>query len=202
MAKTKNTNVSASILMRLVIPETKTINYEGIDIVITPTLSLGQAMQFIDNIVNSCIDEETGEYTPITKELAIAINTIIMYSNCEVPSDNSDRYNLVYQTELYQTIVDNINSVQFYNLLDVIDSTISHKLAITTSTATQQVNILLAKIDEMNSRMNEAFGEFMGVDMAEVLKGLLINGSVDEEKLVNAVLKSKDDIVTIPKNRS
>ena len=51
---------------------------------------------------------------------AIKTNIISAYANVELQEDLSDLYNLIYGTDLYKTICDNVSNIQVKSIIDSV----------------------------------------------------------------------------------
>lgn len=177
--------------------EQKLTLMDSIEVTIFPLLTLKQTLAFIDNVVDSCFDSESGAYLPELKELAIGLNILMMYTNCRIPDDIEDRYRILYAMNKCQDIIDIIDKNQFYDIMQAIDEAIEHKKNMLTNAAEEKINSVLAALKTADNELSERFKNFEDLDMDAVLKGLLSNGVIDEEKLVNAVKNTqKETLVT------
>lgn len=190
--KTDN-RVDISKLLNLPRFDTQTVTLaDGVEVIVSPFLSIGKALSFIDNVVDSCFNTETGEYMPESKELAIGLNILTMYTNCYVPDDIESEYKLLYATDKCEKIREVIDINQFYDILDVIDASIDHRKQLLVSNASEKTNSLLTALTAVNAELGDKFKEFEDMDMQAIMKGLLSDGVIDEEKLVNAIKNTQE----------
>jgi 2-C-methyl-D-erythritol 2,4-cyclodiphosphate synthase len=123
MAKKKGKQVSISALENIVKqadPNIIDVEWNGLSVAITRTISLEEMMKFADNVHKSCFNVDTGAYMPEVKEFAIRSNIMQRYANFSLP-DNMDRqYMIVMTSGAVEMILEHINLVQYHALMDAI----------------------------------------------------------------------------------
>ena len=141
--------------------DTETKHWNGIDVEVHRTLNFTDAMKFVDMVVSLAYDEMTGSYTPELKDLGIRKSVIDLYTNVELPTDIEECHEVLYETNLFEFVLNLINGRQ----LNMIVASIEDKLNYITQT----------NIDAINRKMNEltsVFGDFMknfeGVDINQL----------------------------------
>lgn len=168
---------------------------DKVEIIVHPFLSLRQTLTFIDNVVESCFDSETGDYLPELKDLSIGLNILMMYTNCNIPDDIEERYRLLYVINQCQDIIEVVNKNQFNDIMHIIDESIEYKKSLLANASIEKANSILNALQSANSELSSKFKEFEDMDMDKILKSLLSNGVINEEKLVNAVKQSQNKTV-------
>jgi len=143
------------------------------------TISLNEAMSFVSEVVDSCVDGVSLEYIPEVYDFAIRVGVLSYYSNLKLPTSAKDQYTLVYGTSAYDQILQYINYSQYKAIIDAIDKKISY-----------MTNIMLST---MSSKVNEMIDSFN--DMTKADEGML--SSIDPDALADVVsylsLKNKNN---------
>ena len=157
-------------------------------IVIRPTLSLKNMMQFVENVVSSCVDAETGVYTPEIKEFAIRSEILTKYANFNLPSNAEKQYELLYCTGVVEQVKSKINNAQFFEIKRSIDARIDHELKKIESTLASKANELISQVEVLLEQLGVLFGGINSEDFNGVVKKLADMDDMTEESLAKAVL--------------
>lgn len=171
---------------------TKTVEWNGVEIIIKNTLSLHEVIDFVDGVATSCFKQETGAYMPEVKDFAIKCCIMQLYANFRLPSNVETRYDLVYRTDAVDVIVQYINKVQLEEIVDAINDKIDNIAQANIEMVNIQMNELYTSFNNLQEQMNSIFSGIKEDDMAKLL-GAMSEGKLDEEKLVQAYMQSKKD---------
>ena len=117
------------------------------------TLSLDEAMGFVSDIVESCVDMEAAEYTPEGFDMAVRINMMTYYAGVDAPKDLAKAYSVVYDESLREKLLGLINLSQANALIAAADNRIRHMREIMVSASTKKINELIYGMD---SALNES----------------------------------------------
>ncbi len=161
---------------------------EDVDITIRRKLSLKDMMQFVENVVSSCIDAETATYTPEIKEFAIHSEILTTYANFNLPSNAEKQYELVYGTNALEQVMEHIDRSQLYEIKEAIDARIKHELRVIETSAAIKANEMMIRLSDAIEQVNSVFGDISGDDFNRVVKNLSEMNSVTDESIVKAVL--------------
>lgn len=172
------------------LPELITIEWTGINIEIKPTLSLGEMYGFVNGVVSACVDTTTGVYNAEIKDFAIKMMVLENYANFTLPKNSEKSYDLIYRTDAFFKVRENINPVQFEEMCNAIDEKIEYVLKSNIETANRQINEMYTSMDGIQNQLSSLLSEINEDDIKNLL-GALTKGDVDEEKLMNAYLSGK-----------
>lgn len=164
---------------------------DNVEIHITKTLPLQEMLLFVQEVVEACIDGETGEYLPEAYDFAIRAGVLTRYANFTLPANLDNQYMLVYNTGAFDQVVAHINERQFNDIVRAIDKKIKFMLEIISSSAVTKINEVIGKFNELAETAENAFGDVNGEDMANVVKGITQLKDINEENIAQAILKSK-----------
>lgn len=179
MAKTKKlsfNNLADEIKER----EVKTIKLDPdskFEIHVKPTLAMADAMKFVNNVVAACIDLDTMDYTPEAYDLALRLATVTMYTDIEPPKNFEKAYKVLYETKLYDKVLDCINKEHYFVLIDAAYEHIEYL-------KNSFISVSAVKMGEVVDKMNK-----MMDDSADTLKEM----NSDEFK---TALASMQDIIS------
>lgn len=124
------------------------VNLDNVNITRT-TLPLNIMTGFVESVVDSCVDETTGEYTPQSYDLAIKINTVLYYSDYKLPKELEQQYEFLLNNDLYNHITEHINKTQYREILRAIDRKIKFKLDCISYSLTTPAKQIIDKLDNV-----------------------------------------------------
>lgn len=160
--------------------------WNGLEITIKHTLTLGEMFALAQGIVEACFDEDN-RYVPEKSDFAMRLGVIELYTNLTLPKDLEEQYDILYRTDIFEFVLGFINSKQFGIIVRSIDERIEQINRINASNVESQLNSMCAAIDNIQQQMSDIFN---GVDAETInkLAGAMINTQLDEEKLVRAIV--------------
>ena len=161
---------------------------EDVNIIIRRTLPLKDMMQFVENVVSSCVDAETASYTPEIKEFAIRSEILTTYANFNLPSNVEKQYELPYCTDVLCQVMEHINNKQLHEIEVAIDARIDHEVKMIETVLAAKTNEMMLRIEAMVEQFEAAFGGINSDDFNGVVKKLSEMDSMTEESIAKAVL--------------
>ena len=161
---------------------------EDVNIIIRRTLPLKDMMQFVENVVSSCVDAETASYTPEIKEFAIRSEILTTYANFNLPSNVEKQYELLYCTDVLCQVMEHINNKQLHEIEVAIDARIDHEVKMIETVLAAKTNEMMLRIEAMVEQFEAAFGGINRDDFNGVVKKLSEMDSMTEESIAKAVL--------------
>lgn len=169
--------------------------YPDIEITIRRVLPLQEVLQFVEDVVSSCIDDGTGRYIPEIQAFTVRASVLTRYANFTLPKDPEKQYDLIYNTDAFQQVIGIIDGVQYNEIMYSINERIKHEISMMEGALASQMAELTAKINSFVNNSEELFGSIDGSDMSALVKNLSKAGNVDEGKLAKAVLdiRKQDD---------
>ena len=190
MAKKKIKRISVNAMDEILkdYENTETIQWNGIEVVITKNLSLEEMMAFADSVVKSCFDQASGTYMPEIKDFAIRSNIMERYANFTLPSKVERQYDVVIRSGVVEEILRHINFSQFDELLKAIDAKLQNA-------ADANVQMVFRKFDDVvtsfEGLQDKVGALFAGVDQADIgkLMSAISKNGVSEEKVVKAYIE-------------
>lgn len=192
--KVQKISVNAMDIIMKQYETVKTVEWNGLQVVIKKDLSLEEMMTFANSVVKSCFDQASGAYMPEIKDFAIRANVLDMYTNFTLPKDLGKQYDMVVQSGAVEMVLNHINHMQFNELVKAIDSKLQN-------TADANIQAYITKMDNVTTAFSDMQTKmenlFSGVDNEDISKlvGAIANGDNTEEGIVKSYLKlvTKDE---------
>lgn len=190
MAKKKIKRISVNAMDEILkrFENTETVQWNGLDVVITKTLSLEEMMAFADSVVKSCFDQTSGTYMPEIKDFAIRSNVMERYANFTLPSKVENQYDMVMRSGAFEMILNHVNHAQFNELMRAIEAKLQNS-------AEANVQMVFRKFDDVvtsfEGLQDKVGALFAGVDQADIgkLMSAISEHGVSEEKVVKAYME-------------
>lgn len=170
-----------------------TINWNGGKLCIKRVLSVSEMLSFVANVVDGCFNGDNNEYTPELMDFVFLREVLDKYTNVDIPTDIEDLYALLYQTDLIDVVLDNVNGRQFNKMYAAIMDKVKF---ITNTNATKVVSQMeeiaaqaKALVDNFSGLLNDVTAE----DINSLIAAIANLGSLDEGKLVEAVIAHQEE---------
>lgn len=184
ISKIANSKINAS---------TSNIQYTNPDTNVTTTIKVKSLLNFdemtgfVNSVVNAICNENS--YTPIVEKVALIRATLAYYTNLEFDYKNENTtMNLLYNTTLYDDILDRINSKQYEDMLNAISVAVDYKLQSNVSAIEQKYKDLSVIFEneqkELMSQMEK---------LCEVFGKIGENFNSNEIKLLIEKIANKDE---------
>lgn len=157
------------------------------------TISLTEMMAFVQDVVESCIDGETGDYIPEAYDFAIRTAVLTHYANFAMPSSLEKQYWLIYNTSAFQQTINNINEQQFSDIIRAIDRKIKYMVDIMSSTAISKIYEVINKFNDIAATGEKIFSDASTDDMSNFIKGVSRLNNLTQEDIAKAILDMKKE---------
>lgn len=162
--------------------------WEGMNITIKPTLTLAEVLTMVSTVVKTCFSEEEGTYLPEVKDFAIKKCILEIYANIKLSNDPSKDYDIIYNSDLVDFIMANINRQQFSEIMAAIDSKIEYTKQTNVSMINHQMNELLTSLGELSNKISDIFSGVNSEDIGNLVQAIS-NGGFDMDALIQAAVK-------------
>lgn len=189
MATKKKISINAfeNVMKERYIP-TETVNWHGIEVTITKTLSFKDMMEFADGVAKICFAKDTQAYIPEVKDFAIKKFVLEKYANFTMPQNVANQYALIYQTNAVEVVLEYINLEQYNELICSIDKKIDNLAKANIEAINKQMSELQGTLENLVENFSSIFSGVEAADMNTLLKAFNSEG-LAEEKIVQAYLK-------------
>ena len=128
---------------------------------------------------------------PEVKDFLGYINTVSYYSNVRLPDDIRHKYDILIKTKILDVIIDKIDFSQYQTIARAIEDKIDNRLCVNEQLFNNKINAAMSTLETLINSIKDLFGGITQEDINNLL-GAIKNSSLDEEKLVNAYIKSKE----------
>jgi len=166
------------------------LSWNGFDITVKPRLTMAEVSGFTAIVTDLSFDKD-GSYVPEVYDFVIGLATVMMYTDLQLPKNVEDQYKLLTFTDLYCQITDMVDADQYSSIVQSALERIQNKERENADALRKQTADVINSVETLVKKIEDVFG---GVD-AEGMKGIaqaLSTGKIDEEKIVEAVLKNKE----------
>lgn len=168
------------------------VDTEDVTIQIKKTITLPEMMLFVQEVVEACIDGETGEYIPEAYDFAIRSAVLTHYANFAMPANLEKQYWLIYNTRAFQQVLNNINEQQFNDIIRAIDRKVKYMLDVMSSAAVSKINEVIAKFNDVAAVSTKMFDGASPDDMAKFINGITKLKDMKEEDIAQAIVKAQN----------
>lgn len=171
---------------------TAEVDWNGLELNVKKNLSFSEAANFVSYVVGLCFIEGTNEYIPEARDFAIRVCTIESYTNVELPESIEERNKVVYNTDLMQTVLKNVDAQQFNSLIQAIDI----KLDYLSNANVELLNNKFEKLlDSFEKLYQSVAGVFEGItpDSLKSLVNAIKDDKFDENELIKAYFAEKEE---------
>ena len=185
--KEKKISISAfDEVMKTEFDNTAVVDWHGLELAIKRNLSVSEAKGFINGVIDVCLPEG-GEYTPELYDIAIRGNVLAYYTNVTIPSSIEHLYDMIYRTDIYNTVLENINTDQFEDMMFVIKEKCHFIINTGINDVNKRLENVVSAFEGIQSTMEEVYSGMSPDDVSSVIKALSDNG-FDKDKVVKLVL--------------
>lgn len=161
----------------------------GVTLNVRKFLPMNEAMGFVKDVVESCVDMNKAEYTPEAYDLALRGFTIARYAGIKFgKSDTSKVFRLVYETDIYEAVADVIDAEQYASLLNAIEERIEYNRGMLISTAAKKAMELLNQLTEFAGAASTMTEQMKSLDLEGVLDSVIAGMADGATKINNAAI--------------
>ena len=189
IVETKNRRISINAMDSIMKTQYENITTEcwnEIDITIKRTVSLGDMLSFVNDVVASCF-QDNGEFMPEVLDFAIRSNIILKYSNVSLPDNLEHRYAILYCTDIVNFIRGHADQEQVDEIINAIHRKVDYLCNTNVRAIQSKLNELNSSFDNLQSKTADVFNNISSDDVAK-LASVLSSGELSEEKIVAAYM--------------
>lgn len=163
------------------------VKWHGIDITIRKTLPLKDALIFVDTVSKSCFESKTGTYMPEVKVFAMKCCILEMYANFTLPSNVEHKYDLIYNTDAVDVVLEHINMRQLNELTDAISEKVDNMAQANIENINKQMSDVYNAFDKLQNQFEQILSGVKAEDVSKLVQSIA-DGNLDEDKLVKAYI--------------
>lgn len=94
--------------------------WNGLRIVVRRLINVEDMFKLIDNIMSTCVTKD-GVFVPEMIDFVTRSNIVLAYSNVLLPNDVNEQYKFLYETGIYECVVEEINKGQYGSIIKAVD---------------------------------------------------------------------------------
>lgn len=191
MAKKVSVKTIEKVMKNTYCPTT-TVRWNDIDITVTNTISLVDMMQLVADVVSGCFESGSGQYTPEVEDFLLRSSVVEKYSNVSLPDDVAKRYDVLYKTDIYPSIVDAINPAQYLEIGSAIKKKVDAIIRSNADLINEKVSTLESFILDLKAKAEGAFSLINAEDVA-LIRNAIKDGEFSAESFAKAYISAKKD---------
>ncbi len=173
-------------VMNSAFPNDKTISWNGVSFVVKRTIDLTEMLGLVKNVAESCFDDN-GVYMPELRDFAFRVNVVGKYTDIAMPVGSDKQYALLYRTNLYSSIVSEIDEAQMAAVCEAIEEKIQYECDIQMRDIRVRLEKAIESLGAVADSSMTLFGNIGQDDMAKLVK-VVSNSKLDEAAVVEAFL--------------
>lgn len=189
MAKIKKISINAfdKVKSECYTP-TKVVEWHGIEVIIKPTLSLVDMIEFTNNVTKSCFDTNDATFMPEFKDFAIKTCILEKYTNFTLPTNIEHQYELLYCTDVIDTVLQHVNYQQFNEIISSIEDKVAHIAQSNIEAIHAQMTELYSAFENLQKNFENLFSGMNPDDFKGLLKSFS-NEQITEEGIIKAYMQ-------------
>lgn len=164
------------------------VDWHGLDIEIKHSISFDSVIALIDGIAASCFDD--GDYRPERTEYVLRSAVVQLYTNLTLPSNANKQYALLFDTDLYDTVLDHINYSQYNSIVIAVNDKVRYIRQTNINSVQKQINDAMQSLNGLMSVIGDVMNGVTPDDISNLVNAIGENG-VDEQKLMQAYINQR-----------
>lgn len=80
----------------------------------------------INSVMDACYDKEHDVFIPEMKDFALRVNVVSRYACVDLPEDIAEQHSILYNTDIFDTIVAAVNTAQIETIKETLNALMSH----------------------------------------------------------------------------
>lgn len=166
------------------------VDWHDYKLLVRKTITQYEMTSFVDAVVKSCFDDETGTYMPENRDFMYRYCQILFYTNIDLPRESEDAYELVYLLDLNNIINTNAERYQLADIQSAIEEKIRYRL----DTELDEMRKQVEQITQVVGALNESISSVDPEDIKNLVTAYVEKGGLDEQKIVEALFKDKEKV--------
>lgn len=182
--------IISEYIKKIVEDNVMTIDWEGYEVKVNYLVDSAIISTIADAIVAACFAED-GTYNPYLKEFTAKCLIITAYTDIQLPEDIASKYALIYGTDIFETVIEQICGEQIAELQETVDKRIEYKVKVSTDAVMGRILEIYAQLESAVGTLMDSVGNISAEDMEKFVVAVS-NSKLDEEKLIKAIVSQKE----------
>ena len=186
MAKNLNKRVSISFMGKVLKDVDNMVikPWFGTDVTIKRFIPVTDMIEMVDEVASCCFLDD-GSYHPEMKDFVLRCNVLTRYANFTLPEKLEHKYELVYGTDAYDFVMENINADQYSEIVNAIDEKLSYLCDVNVAGIEQKMYDAVEAFNQLQEKLTDMFDGVTNEDIVKVASAV-VDGKFSEERLVQA----------------
>lgn len=167
------------------------VGWLGYTIHIKHVLDFAEMMSFVNGVVSGCFAKSDNHYMPEVRDFYLRYFIVESYTNIELPDSIEEKNQVLYGSNLVDTVLCNVDMGQYHAIVSAIDKKIAYFVNANVKQITDEVNLVSSHLNKLYDDLSETFS---GIDRDTItsIANAISGGVIDEKKLVEAVIAARD----------
>lgn len=109
-------------LKKALSPIRRTLIWHGITVSVLTLLPLDDVPKFVRAVIDGCYSKTTQSFVPELKDFIFRMNVVSRYACVDLPTDLDELYTILYNTDLYDKLIEVINAGQLKALDEAVNT--------------------------------------------------------------------------------
>lgn len=189
MAKIKKISINAfENAVKANCPNTFIGQWNGLDIVITKTISLQDMAAIVAEVTENCFLTD-GTYVPETMEAVLQRAVVSRYTNLNLPSNMSNCYDLIEQSGIIDFLLEHINRDQYNEICHAVDRKVEYICDAKISEIEANIKKLFGAFDDLQEKTAQMFEHVSPTDLQKLVGAIGEDGALSADKVVKEYIE-------------
>lgn len=166
------------------------IEWLGYTIHVKRFLDFMEMMGFVNGVTAGCFAKSDNSYMPEARDFFFRCHIVEYYTNIELPDNLEEKNQLVYGTNIIETVLRNVDMGQFQAIIDAIDKKVTNLVDINVKQIIDEAELVYGQINELYEKLTEVFSGIDKETMTSIAQAV-IGTTFDEKKLIDAVIAAR-----------
>lgn len=166
------------------------IEWLGYTIHVKRFLDFMEMMGFVNGVTAGCFAKSDNSYMPEARDFFFRCHIVEYYTNIELPDNLEEKNQLVYGTNIIETVLRNVDMGQFQAIIDAIDKKVTNIVDINVKQINDEAEFIYSQIKELYEKLTEVFSGIDKETMTSIAHAV-IGTTFDEKKLIDAVIAAR-----------
>lgn len=168
------------------------IDWMGCSIHVKRFLEFQEMMGFVNGVTSGCFAKSDNSYMPEARDFFFRCHIVEYYTNIELPDDLEEKNQLLYGTNIIETILRNVDMGQFQAIMDAIDKKVTNLVDINVKQINDEAELIYEQISGLYTMLTEVFSGIDKETITSIAKAVA-GTTLDEKKLIDAVIAARAD---------
>lgn len=168
------------------------VDWMGCSIHVKRFLEFQEMMGFVNGVTSGCFAKSDNSYMPEARDFFFRCHIVEYYTNIELPDDLEEENQLLYGTNIIETILRNVDMGQFQAIMDAIDKKVTNLVDINVKQINDEAELIYEQISGLYTMLTEVFSGIDKETITSIAKAVA-GTTLDEKKLIDAVIAARAD---------